>query len=51
LRDVLPARAFHGRGILVVASTTPEEDAERARADFLVAPTLGAAIDRILTSR
>jgi len=51
LRDVLPARAFRGRGILVVASTTPEEDVERARSDFLLAPTLSAAIEQILTAR
>jgi len=48
LRDVEPARAFGGRGVLVPSPDTPTLDYIRARDDFVIATTLGAAVDRML---
>lgn len=47
-RDVAPAAALGGHGILVPGPDTSPDDVERARATMTVAPTLGAAVDEIL---
>jgi histidinol-phosphate phosphatase family protein len=47
-RDVVPARAFGGRGILVPGADTPEADRELAAREAEVAPSLSVAIDRVL---
>jgi histidinol-phosphate phosphatase family protein len=43
LRDVEPARAFGGRGILVVGPATPPVERESARGEFLLVDSLLAA--------
>lgn len=48
LRDVLPARALGGLGILVASRTTPLLDVQRARDEFTLNTTLEAAVDRAL---
>jgi histidinol-phosphate phosphatase family protein len=48
LRDVLPARHFGGTGVLVPGPDTPTTDMVAARADFALATSLLAAVDRIL---
>ena len=48
-RDVEPGLVLGGRGILVPSPSTPAEDLARARAEAEVAPTLGEAVDRILS--
>ena len=48
LRDVLPARTFGGRGILVPSADTSAGDMMRAQAEFAISTTLGAAVDRML---
>lgn len=48
MRDVLPARTFGGRGVLVPSADTPAADMMRAQAEFSISTTLGAAVDRML---
>lgn len=50
LRDVSPARALGGFGILVPSVHTPAEDLDAARADFIVAPSLDEAVRRVIES-
>lgn len=50
LRDVIPARDLGGRGILVPAHETQQEDVDAARQEFTVAHTLDEAVDRIMES-
>lgn len=50
LRDVSPARELGGFGILVPSAHTPAEDLAAARADFIVAPSLDAAVRRVIES-
>lgn len=47
-RDVAPALALHGRGILVPSPATPPEEIEQARSALRVAPTLGDAVATLL---
>jgi D-glycero-D-manno-heptose 1,7-bisphosphate phosphatase len=49
LRDVLPAEAAGGRGILVLTGDGTKEAALPDATRFLVVPDLGAAADSILT--
>ena len=49
-RDVAPARAFGGRGILVAAPSTPAEDLARATRDAELMPSLGDAVEDLLGS-
>jgi histidinol-phosphate phosphatase family protein len=51
LRDVSPARAFGGTGILVASSETLEQDLAGARREFSVASSLDEAVTRIIESR
>ncbi len=44
LRDVLPARALGGFGVLVPALHTPHPELEEAQRDFTVAGSLGEAV-------
>jgi D-glycero-D-manno-heptose 1,7-bisphosphate phosphatase len=48
LRDVEPARAFGGKGVLVPSPDTPVADYLRARDEFAIATTLDAAVSRML---
>lgn len=49
MRDVTPASAFGGQGILLDVDSTPPEDRERARAESTAtAQSLGDAVDRFL---
>ncbi|MEX2180265.1 MAG: HAD family hydrolase [Gemmatimonadaceae bacterium] len=50
LRDVEPARALGGHGILVPSADTPAGDVERARAEFSVAGSLDEAVVRVIQS-
>jgi D-glycero-D-manno-heptose 1,7-bisphosphate phosphatase len=50
LRDVQPAQAFGGRGILVVGPATPAEERERAATNFVVVESLNAAVSAALTT-
>ncbi|HEU4996702.1 MAG TPA: HAD family hydrolase [Gemmatimonadaceae bacterium] len=50
LRDVLPAAALGGRGILVPNEGTPPDEIARARKEFSVAGSLDEAVDRIIES-
>jgi D-glycero-D-manno-heptose 1,7-bisphosphate phosphatase len=50
-RDVEPALALGGHGILVPGSETNDEDITRARSEAQVAATLGDAVDAILLAR
>jgi D-glycero-D-manno-heptose 1,7-bisphosphate phosphatase len=47
-RDVAPALALGGRGVLVPSAATPAADVERARAEAECAATLAEALDRFL---
>ncbi len=49
-RDVEPALAFGGIGVLIATSETAAADILRARADASVATTLGAAVERLLAT-
>lgn len=51
LRDVSPARALGGRGVLVPAPSTPADEIAAARREFSVADSLDAAVSRIIESR
>jgi D-glycero-D-manno-heptose 1,7-bisphosphate phosphatase len=50
LRDVLPAKALGGTGILVVSPETTPSDMIEARKDFSVARSLDEAVGRIIES-
>lgn len=50
LRDIQPAKALGGRGILVPRDSTPTLDVVSAKDGFALATSLGAAVDRILSS-
>jgi D-glycero-D-manno-heptose 1,7-bisphosphate phosphatase len=50
LRDVLPARAFGGRGIMLVGPSTPTDDAVRAEREFETVRSLAEAVDRFLAA-
>jgi D-glycero-D-manno-heptose 1,7-bisphosphate phosphatase len=50
LRDIQPAKTFGGHGILVPRDTTPGVDVVTARDGFAISTSLGAAVDRILSS-
>jgi histidinol-phosphate phosphatase family protein len=49
-RDIAPARAFGGRGILIPTEKTPPEERERASREAEIAPSLTDAIARILAT-
>lgn len=49
-RDVAPAKAFRGRGVLVPSPNTPPEELFSIEAPAEVATSLGAAVDSILWS-
>ena len=49
LRDIEPAAAFGGTGILVPRHTTPDADVVGAGARFIVATSLDAAVSRVLS--
>ena len=44
LRDVLPAQALGGHGILIAGPATPVDERERAAAEFTVVDSLTAAV-------
>ena len=48
LRDILPARQYAARGILVPGPATPADELETATRDFEVAATLSDAVHMIL---
>lgn len=50
LRDLQPARVFGGAGVLVPSDDTPTTDVVMAQSDYAISTTLGAAVDRILSS-
>jgi D-glycero-D-manno-heptose 1,7-bisphosphate phosphatase len=50
-RDVAPAIQLGGRGILIVGASTPSDDRYQAEATAEVAPSLEAAVDRLLAAR
>lgn len=50
LRDILAAKSFGGRGILVPRDTTPGADVVAARDGFAISTSLGTAVDRILAA-
>jgi histidinol-phosphate phosphatase family protein len=50
LRDIVAARTFGGRGILVPSPDTPGEEIVRAAAEFEIAATLSAAVQLVLNS-
>ena len=50
MRDVLPARALGGRGILVPSPETPAEDLEVAKKDFTIATSLDEAATHIINA-
>jgi D-glycero-D-manno-heptose 1,7-bisphosphate phosphatase len=50
-RDVAPAHAFGGMGVLVATHDTAPADVLRAQAEAHVATTLGAAVERFLLAR
>jgi D-glycero-D-manno-heptose 1,7-bisphosphate phosphatase len=47
-RDVAPGLSLGGCGILVPSPHTPPDEVARARAEAMIAPTLGDAISRVL---
>lgn len=51
VRDVSPARAFGGHGVLVRSPVTPPLELEAARRDFTVLESLDAAVTRVIESR
>ena len=48
LRDVLPARALGGRGVLVPSPSTPADDRVRAASEFEVGDSLLSLVERAL---
>lgn len=51
LRDVTPARAFGGRGLLIPSAATPEPDVAAAKREFGLAGSLDGAVSEIIRSR
>ncbi len=51
LRDVLPAEALGGRGILVLSGAGTEDAASAQARQIQIAPDLPAAVDSVLTRR
>jgi D-glycero-D-manno-heptose 1,7-bisphosphate phosphatase len=49
-RDVAPALAFGGTGVLIPSHNTPAADEERARREARVARTLGEVVDAFLAA-
>jgi D-glycero-D-manno-heptose 1,7-bisphosphate phosphatase len=49
-RDIVPARAFGGRGILIPTDKTPREERDRAAQEAEIAPSLTDATARILAA-
>lgn len=49
-RDVAPAIALGGTGVLVPGEFSPPEDVERARREASVAPSLAEVVDRMLAA-
>ena len=49
-RDIAPARAFGGRGILIPNDKTPRDERERAAREAEIAPSLTDATARILAA-
>ena len=47
-RDVAPARAFGGRGILIPTEKTPRDERERAAREAEIAPSLTDAAARVI---
>jgi histidinol-phosphate phosphatase family protein len=47
-RDVAPARAFGGRGILIPTEKTPRDERERAAREAEIAPSLTDATARVI---
>lgn len=50
-RDVAPALALGGRGILISGPSTTGDDLQRAQGAVEVVPSLGEAVDRLLDAR
>jgi len=50
LRDISPARALRGTGILVPSDRTPEQDLTRAHAEYSVARSLDEVAGRVIES-
>jgi len=50
MRDLLPSLSFGGRAILIESPVTSEADRERASREFEVAPSLLAAVERVLAA-
>ncbi|MFL5577918.1 MAG: D-glycero-alpha-D-manno-heptose-1,7-bisphosphate 7-phosphatase [Gemmatimonadaceae bacterium] len=50
LRDLQPARAFGGGGVLVPSADTPTSDVVIAQSEYALSTSLAAAVDRILSS-
>ena len=51
MRDVTPARAFAGRGLLIPSPVTPEQDLAAAQREFGIAASLDDAAAQIIRSR
>lgn len=49
-RDIAPARAFGGRGILIPTEKTPREERERAAREAEIAPSLTDATARVIAA-
>ena len=49
-RDIAPALAFGGRGILIPTDKTPREECERAARELEIAPSLTDAVARVLAA-
>jgi histidinol-phosphate phosphatase family protein len=49
-RDIVPAKHFGGRGVLVPSPDTPGEEIVRATAELEIAATLTAALQRFLAA-
>lgn len=48
VRDLAPVVALGGFGVLVPSADTPLSDMERAREQYVLATTLGVAVERVL---
>jgi hypothetical protein len=49
-RDIEPARAFGGRGILIPNEKTPRVEVERAVREAEIAPSLSDATARVIAA-
>lgn len=49
-RDIAPALAFGGRGILIPTDKTPREEQERAARELELAPSLTDAVARVIAA-